>query len=116
MGLLRISFWALLGLCLVTVGLANMTPVQLQVLPPQLAAALLLDFSATLPLALVIYGSVIAGLLLGFVWEWFREYPQRAELDQSRREAARLRMELARLRADKHQGDDRLLAKLDETL
>ena len=33
-----------------------------------------------LPLFLVIFGGIVAGLLIGFVWEWFREHKHRVAL------------------------------------
>ena len=67
-----------------------------------------------LPLFLVILGSIVAGLLVGFVWEWIREYGQRAEAARQAREMRRLEREVARLKGEKHQGKDEVLALLDE--
>jgi putative membrane protein len=59
-------------------------------------------------------GSIVAGLLVGFIWEWIREYGQRAEAARQAREMRRLEREVARLKGEKHEGKDEVLALLDE--
>jgi hypothetical protein len=49
-----------------------------------------------LPLFLVVVGSGGLGLLLGLLWEWIREIPERAQARATARELDRLRRELAR--------------------
>ena len=53
----------------------------------------------TLPLYLVIFGSIVAGLMIGFVWEWFREHKYRSNSRERAREIARLERELGELRS-----------------
>jgi uncharacterized integral membrane protein len=65
------------------------------------------------PLFIVILGSIVAGLLVGFVWEWIREYNQRAEAARQAREMRRLEREVARLKGEKYEGQDDVLALLD---
>ena len=92
---LRLILLALLGLSLLTVALANRAPVTVRLLPDDLAALTGLTWAADLPLFLVIFGGIIAGVLIGFVWEWFREHGYRATASQKAREVARLERELA---------------------
>lgn len=105
--------WLLLGLlavCLVTVALANRTPVTINALPPGLAAYVGFGGAVQMPLFLVIYGGIIAGLLIGFVWEWFREMKHRATASAKTREADRLSRELAAMRDAKGVVQDDVLA------
>jgi lipopolysaccharide assembly protein A len=95
---LRLIFIGLVGLCLLTVALANRAPVSVRLLPEDLAALTGLTWAMELPLFLVIFGGVIAGILIGFVWEWFREHGHRATASQKSREVARLERELAVLK------------------
>ncbi len=67
-----------------------------------------------LPLFVVILGSIVAGLLVGFVWEWIREYKQRAEAARQAREMRRLQREVRASRAKNTKGKDEVLALLDE--
>lgn len=110
---LRYAFYAVLAVVLVTVALANRAPVTLNALPEDLAALTGLSWSIELPLFLVIFGGIAAGLLIGFVWEWFREGKHRSTASTKSREAARLERELSMLRDAKGQVQDDVLAILD---
>ncbi|MDZ4096465.1 MAG: DUF1049 domain-containing protein, partial [Paracoccaceae bacterium] len=70
---LRYLFLAALAVCLLTLALANRDLVVLRALPVDMAAFLGYSWAVTLPLYLVILGGIVAGLMIGFVWEWFRE-------------------------------------------
>jgi putative membrane protein len=95
---LRLILLGLMGLSLLTVALANRAPVTLRLLPDDLAALTGLSWAMDLPLLLVIFGGIIAGVLIGFVWEWFREHGHRATASQKSREVAKLERELAVLK------------------
>ena len=104
-------FWLLVAAVLVTVGIANRGLVELKLLPDALAARVGHLPDLEVPLFLVILGSVGLGLLIGFVWEWIREIPERTE-------ARRLARELEALRAEVRQGKaiparDDVLAGID---
>lgn len=111
---LRYLFLGALVVLLLTVALANRTPVVVKLLPPDLAALLGLDWQMELPLFLVIFGGIVAGLLLGFVWEWMREHKHRSAASTGSREVTRLQRELAVLRdANSVPPKDEVLALLD---
>ena len=112
---LRYVFLGALGLCLLTVALANRAPVVVRALPDDLAAFLGVGWTLELPLFLVIFGGIVAGLLIGFVWEWFREHKHRVTASASSRDVARLERELAMLRDAKGQPQDEVLALLAES-
>ena len=105
---------AVFALALISVALANRVMVPLQVLPTEVSGWFAVNPSIQMPLFLVILGSIVAGLLVGFVWEWIREHGQRAEAAKQAREMRRLEREVARLKGEKHQGKDEVLALLDE--
>ncbi len=111
---IRYAFLALLGVVLVTLALANRAAVTLALLPDPLAGLFGLDWTVTLPLFLVILGGIVAGLLIGFVWEWLREHKHRADVARKDREIRRLQREVRRLKGEKHEGQDEVLALLDE--
>ena len=95
---LRYLFLAILGIGLLTVAMANRTSVQVKALPDDLAAFTGFDLKLELPLFVVIFGGIVAGLLIGFVWEWFRERKHRATASKKSREVTRLERELATAR------------------
>lgn len=95
---LRLILLALLGLALLVVALANRAPVPVRLLPDDMAALTGLTWTMELPLFLVIFGGIVLGVLIGFVWEWFREHGHRATASQKSREVTRLERELAVLK------------------
>lgn len=105
---------AAIAVVLVCVSLANREMVMLELLPADLAGLMGMEYSINLPLFVVIFGGVGVGLLVGFLWEWIREHKQRAEAAAQRHEMDRMRREIKRLKADKHEGNDDVLAILDE--
>ncbi|MBS3980216.1 MAG: LapA family protein [Rhodobacteraceae bacterium] len=112
---LKLFLLALLGLSLLTVALANRAVVPVRLLPEDLATLTGLTWSMELPLFLIILGGIIAGVLIGFVWEWVREHGHRATASQKSREVARLERELAVLKdATSVPPKDEVLALLDK--
>ena len=111
---LRYLFLAALGLGLLTVALANRAPVTLKALPEDLAAFTGFAWQIELPLFMVIFDGIIAGLLIGFVWEWFREMKHRSTASRKTREVARLERELAVMKDSQSVPKDDILAILDK--
>ncbi len=105
---------AIFAVALISIALANRGLVALQVLPTEVSGLFAVNPSIEMPLFVVILGSVLAGLLIGFVWEWIREYGERAEAAKQARELRRLQRENEKLRAQKHEGKDEVLALLDK--
>lgn len=113
---IRYAFLASLGVLLVSVALANREAVTLSLLPDALASLTGLTYSIELPLFVVIFGAIISGLLIGFVWEWLREHKHRAEAARKAQEVHDLNRQLKRekRRADSAEQKDEVLALLDE--
>ena len=104
---LRYAFWAIVALCLILVGLANRGVVTVRAMPVAFSDLLGISPDIELPLFVVIFIGVGVGLLLGFVWEWIREYRQRADARAKARELDALRREWAALKSsDTPKGDD----------
>jgi len=112
---LRYAFLASLAIVLIAVALANREPVTLRLATEDVASMIGLNTSVTLPLLLVIFGGIVAGILIGFVWEWFREHKHRAAAATHRREKDRLQREVSRLRETSAQPDDEILALLENS-
>jgi lipopolysaccharide assembly protein A len=93
--LLRYLLLGLMAVVLVTIAMANRGVVTVRLMPADFGAMLGLDGQAEVPLFVVIFGGIVAGILIGFVWEWFREHKYRASASARAREVARLERELA---------------------
>lgn len=111
---IRYACIATFGIALIAVALANRGMVSLQLIPSEVAGWFSVNPQIELPLFLVIFGGIVAGLLIGFVWEWIREHGQRAEAARQAREMRRLEREIVKLKGEKHAGKDEVLALLDE--
>jgi uncharacterized integral membrane protein len=110
---IRYAFWAIVGLCLILVGLANRGVVTVRAMPEALFDLLGISADVQLPLFMVIFAGVAAGLLIGFLWEWVREHRIRAEGRAKAREVEALRREVAALKSEKTSGGDDVLALLE---
>jgi uncharacterized integral membrane protein len=91
------------ALCLLVMAFANRAAVTVKALPDDMAALWGRNWQVDLPLFLVILGGVVAGLLIGFIWEWLREHRHRATASSQATEARRLQRELAAMRDAKGQ-------------
>lgn len=110
---LRYLLIASLSLVALTVALANRTVVQVRFLPEDVAALFGVTWQAELPLFLVILGGVVAGVVIGFTWEWLREHKHRRSASQRGREVARLERELAVMRDSTTVPRDEVLALIE---
>ncbi len=108
---LRYSFYAVLMVVLVMLALANRQVVTLAVLPEQLSS--ILPVSIQLPMFVVIMLSMLGGLLVGYVLEYFREHKQRREAAVRKREVDILAREVDALKKQAGTQEDDVLALLN---
>lgn len=113
---IRYALLVLLAIVLVSMSLANRGFVTVKLMPDALAGLVGFNLSVTLPLFLVILGGIIIGLVIGFVWEWLREYKHRRRATVKDREVRELEREVDLLKEHKHQGKDEVLAILDDAV
>ena len=111
----RYAFVGILGIVLVSVSLANRAVVSLQLMPEDLAGLMEYNFALSLPLFVVVLGGIAAGLVIGFIWEWLREYKHRRDAGMKTREVRKLEREVTRLKHRRSEDKDEVLAILDET-
>ena len=104
---------ALIALALVVIGFANRAPITLTLFPENLVPFTKFNAAITLELYQVVFVSIALGLLLGFFWEWAREHKHRAAVVRERREKSKLATEVKKLKADKPEGKDEILALVD---
>jgi hypothetical protein len=112
---IRYACIAMFAVALIAVALANRTIVTLKVLPDEVAGLFAVNPSIDLHLYIVIFGGIIAGVIVGLIWEWFREHAVRSEASKAGRNVRRLEREVARLKGDAAGGQDEVLALLDKT-
>ena len=114
---IRYASIAIFALALILVALANRGSVEVAMLPAELSRLAAVNPSYSVPLFVVMFGGVLAGLILGFIWEWIREAGERAVAARQRRELERLRAEVKRLKgaaAVSGTQNDEVLALLDK--
>jgi uncharacterized integral membrane protein len=104
---------ALVALALVVIGFANRAPITLTLFPENLVPFTKFNAAITLEIYQVVFLSIALGLLLGFFWEWAREHKHRAAVVRERREKSKLATEVKKLKADKPEGKDEILALVD---
>jgi putative membrane protein len=110
---IRYAFLLVLAVVLVTIAFANRDPVTLRLLPDDLERFWPVGRVLTLPLFIVIFAALAAGVVLGFVWEWLRAHATRAEASRQRREKDRLQREVARIKGSPADKSDEVLQILD---
>ncbi len=113
MRFIKYLFLGVVALVLIVVAVANRQPVELQLLPEDLATFVPFSGQITIPLFLVIFGGILVGLLVGFVWEYLREFKIRSNLSKTNKQVRHLEREVGKLREKTGEGKDEILALLD---
>ena len=111
---IKYTFWGIVAVCLVIVGMANRDIVTLRAMPEVLAGPLGVSPDINMPLFMAIFIGVGIGLLIGFLWEWVREHRIRADARAKAREVQALQREVDTLKDQKHEGKDDVIALLDK--
>jgi len=111
---IRYLFLAALGIALAIVAFANREMVTLHLLPEEISGFLGYSWQVRLPLFIVIFLGIVAGLMIGFIWEWLRESKHRSKARRAEQAAVRLSHEVKDLKRKKA-GNDDVLALLDDT-
>lgn len=101
---IKLIILACLGLALVTLGVGNMAPVDLHLIPAKIGGG---AFTVPgVPLAGVILASVLLGIVIGQLLEWLRERKYRRLVVTERREIGALSKEVRRLKTKAGETDD----------
>lgn len=110
---IRYLFLAIIGIALLIVALANREAVTVTALPSELAEFAGVNYTISQPLFVIIFVSIVAGILLGFVWEWLREHKHRAEASTQRRAREALEREMTQLKGPAKKGGEDVLALIE---
>lgn len=111
---LRYLVLALIAIGLATVSLANRDAVLIKLFPADLAAFVGINWQIEIPLFLVMFGGIVGGVLIGFVWEWAREHKHRVVAKGATKQVSRLERELATMRDATSLPKDDIIALLDQ--
>ena len=106
MRLIRTLFLLCLATLLFLLSLANSEKVILYFLPENLTSLLGIKIAINIPLFLIFFSGIFIGLVIGFVWEWLREYKFRVEANNYQKRLFRAETELSELHAKKNKKDD----------
>jgi|TARA_B110000211_G_scaffold30441_1_gene30950 uncharacterized integral membrane protein len=110
---LRYFVLGFIAVGLVIVALANRGNVILNLIPELLGDLIGFNVQVRVPLFIVIFLGVGAGLLIGFVWEWLREMKHRNAAKSEHRQVVRLEREVTKLKTGTVKEQDDILAILD---
>ena len=110
---LRYFVLGFIAVGLVIVALANRGNVILNLIPELLGDLIGFNVQVRVPLFIVIFLGVGAGLLIGFVWEWLREMKLRNAAKSEHRQVVRLEREVTKLKTETVKEQDDILAILD---
>jgi uncharacterized integral membrane protein len=106
MRLLRTLFLLFLAVILLILSLANNQKVSIYFLPENLSSFLKITFALNIPLFLVFFSGIFIGLVIGFVWEWLREYKFRVEGSNYQKRLSIAEAELSNIHARENNKDD----------
>ena len=106
MRLIRTVFLFCLATLLFLLSLANSEKVTLYFLPENLKAFFEIEIAIKIPLFLVFFSGIFIGLVIGFVWEWLREYKFRVEANNYQKRLFKAENELSELYAKENKKDD----------
>ena len=106
MRLIRTLFLFFLASLLILISLANSENVTLYFLPENLMGIFEVEIAVNIPLFLVFFSGIFIGLVIGFVWEWLREYKFRAEANNYQKRLFKAENELSELHAKENKKDD----------
>ncbi len=111
----RYVLFALLAVILITLALANRAPVEVHLMTQDLSALFGVNWAVQVPMFLVIFASIILGLLIGFIWEWLRASKHRKVAGAKTRQVSKLERELAAMQDAHNLPKDDVLAILDKS-
>ena len=111
---LRYLVFGSIAVGLVIVALANRGEVSLTLMPLVLGDLIGFNLQFQIPLFTVIFLGVMAGLLIGFVWEWLREMKHRTAAKTEHRQVVRLEREVSKLKFGTAKEQDDILALLEK--
>lgn len=115
MRFIRLFFVAILAILLITIAMANREMVTLSAFPANFDQYLGGQWSISMPLFLIIFLAIAAGVLIGLIWEYLREAHLRRESKRRATHVAQLEREVGQLRDNHAAPRDDVLAIVDRS-
>ena len=75
-------------------------------MPENLSSFLGIKIAFNIPLFLVFFSGIFIGLVIGFLWEWLREYKFRVKANNYQKRLFKAENELSELHAAENKKDD----------
>ncbi|MDG1459790.1 MAG: lipopolysaccharide assembly protein LapA domain-containing protein [Pseudoprimorskyibacter sp.] len=107
-------FLGVLVAFLVSLSVANMHPLTLNLLPDGLVDAFGFQHTSMFPVFVVVWVAFAIGLAMGYIIEYLREWGHRRQAARQANDLKQLEREVARVKGQRDEGKDEILALVDE--
>ncbi|MDC0151473.1 lipopolysaccharide assembly protein LapA domain-containing protein [Paracoccaceae bacterium] len=101
----------IIGIVLIIFAISNNQIIEVRILPDNFVGVLGLKSTYSLPFFVILYPTLVLGLLLGFFFEYFRERKYRVKLKQANKDIKFLQNEKKKFRNS--DGDSEILNLID---
>ncbi|MEL6678790.1 MAG: LapA family protein [Pseudomonadota bacterium] len=106
----RLFLLLVIAVAMIFIAIANREFVTVELVPTQFAAVA--QYSLDVPLFVLMVGMALGGFILGWSWEYVREWRLRSESKQRKRQVERLENEMDTLKKRTGTEEDDVLALL----
>ena len=103
----------IVGIVLIIFAISNNQIIEVRILPDNFGGVFGLKSIYSLPFFVILYPTLVLGLLLGFFFEYFRERKYRVKLKQANKDIKFLQSEKKKLKSRNSDGDSEILNLID---
>ena len=110
---LKLLILTIVGIILIIFAISNNQIIEVRILPDNFGGFVGLKPIYSLPFFVILYPTLVLGLLLGFFFEYFRERKYRVKLKQANKDIKFLQSEKKKLKSKTSDGDSEILNLID---
>lgn len=110
---LKLLILTIVGIILIIFAISNNQIIEVRILPDNFGGFAGLKPIYSLPFFVILYPTLVLGLLLGFFFEYFRERKYRVKLKQANKDIKFLQSEKKKLKSRNSDGDSGILNLID---